>query len=592
MFNKVLIANRGVAAVRIARTLKRLGITSVALRTSAERGNDYFSSFDEVWDLSGESVAETYLNVSQILTIAAEAGACAVHPGYGFLSENAEFASQVAEAGFAFLGPSPEVIKTFGLKHEARAIAESQRVPVLRGTDILPDIAAARAAAEQVGYPLLLKSTAGGGGIGMQRCDNPEQLDAAFGSVTALAQSNFTSAGVFIEKCITQARHVEVQLFGDGKGNVVILGDRDCSLQRRNQKLVEECPAPQLPTSIRASMHESARALAASVNYASAGTVEFLYDAEAEQYYFLEVNTRLQVEHGVSELVYGVDIVEWMIRLAVGDLPNCAELEQSVQAKGAAVQVRLYAEDPFDNYRPTPGTVDVLFPQQGRIDNWVGSGSLVSHWFDPLLANVMAHAETRTRAIEQLRETLERTQIYGTTTNVALLLQALDNERFRAGEVDTGLLETVAYQPNELEIIRSGLEMTVQAFPGRQGYWDVGVPPSGPMDDLSFQLGNRMLGNPVTAAGLEMVLAGAKIKFRNSTLCVLTGAQVAASLNGQAVESSKPFAVAPGQTLSIDYMEDGLRSYLLLRGGLDVAEFLGSSATFVLGQFGGHQGKR
>ena len=591
MFNKVLIANRGVAAVRIARTLKRLGITSIALRTSAERGNDYFSSFDEVWDLSGESVAETYLNVSQILTIAAEAGACAVHPGYGFLSENAEFASQVAEAGFAFLGPSPEVIKTFGLKHEARAIAESQRVPVLRGTDILPDIAAARAAAEQVGYPLLLKSTAGGGGIGMQRCDNPEQLDAAFGSVTALAQSNFTSAGVFIEKCITQARHVEVQLFGDGKGNVVILGDRDCSLQRRNQKLVEECPAPQLPTSIRTSMHESARALAASVNYASAGTVEFLYDAQAEQYYFLEVNTRLQVEHGVSELVYGVDIVEWMIRLAVGDLPNCAELEQSVQAKGAAVQVRLYAEDPFDNYRPTPGTVDVLFPQQGRIDNWVGSGSLVSHWFDPLLANVMAHAETRTRAIEQLRETLERTQIYGTTTNVALLLQALDNERFRAGEVDTGLLETVAYQPNELEIIRSGLEMTVQAFPGRQGYWDVGVPPSGPMDDLSFQLGNRMLGNPVTAAGLEMVLAGAKIKFRNSTLCVLTGAQVAASLNGQAVDSSKPFAVAAGQTLSIDDMEDGLRSYLLLRGGLDVAEFLGSSATFVLGQFGGHQGR-
>ena len=507
MFKKVLIANRGVAAVRIARTLKRLGITSVALRTSTERGNDYFGIFDEVWDLSGDSVAETYLNVDQILAVAAQSGACAVHPGYGFLSENEEFARQVAEVGLAFLGPSPEVIKTFGLKHEARAIAESQNVPVLRGTDILPDLAAAQTAAEQVGYPLLLKSTAGGGGIGMQRCDNPEQLDAAFESVTALAQSNFTSAGVFIEKCITQARHVEVQLFGDGRGNVVILGDRDCSLQRRNQKLVEECPAPQLSTSIRTAMHESARALAASVNYASAGTVEFLYDAQAEQFYFLEVNTRLQVEHGVSELVYGIDIVEWMIRLAAGDLPSCAELEQSIQAQGAAVQVRLYAEDPFDNYKPTPGTVDVVFPQQGRIDNWVGAGSLVSHWFDPLLANVMSHAQTRTEAIEQLRETLEQTQIYGTTTNAALLSRALGNERFQAGEVDTGLLQTVVYQPNELEIIRSGLEMTVQAFPGRQGYWDVGVPPSGPMDDLSFQLGNRMLGNPVNAAGLEMVLA-------------------------------------------------------------------------------------
>ncbi|MEC8809587.1 MAG: biotin carboxylase N-terminal domain-containing protein, partial [Pseudomonadota bacterium] len=591
MFKKVLIANRGVAAVRIARTLKRLGITSVALRTSTERGNDYFGIFDEVWDLSGDSVAETYLNVDQILAVAAQTGACAVHPGYGFLSENEEFARQVAEAGLAFLGPSPEVIKTFGLKHEARAIAESQNVPVLRGTDILPDLAAAQTAAEQVGYPLLLKSTAGGGGIGMQRCDNPEQLDAAFESVTALAQSNFTSAGVFIEKCITQARHVEVQLFGDGRGNVVILGDRDCSLQRRNQKLVEECPAPQLSTSIRTAMHESARALAASVNYASAGTVEFLYDAQAEQFYFLEVNTRLQVEHGVSELVYGIDIVEWMIRLAAGDLPSCAELEQSIQAQGAAVQVRLYAEDPFDNYKPTPGTVDVVFPQQGRIDNWVGAGSLVSHWFDPLLANVMSHAQTRTEAIEQLRETLEQTQIYGTTTNAALLSQALGNERFQAGEVDTGLLQTVVYQPNELEIIRSGLEMTVQAFPGRQGYWDVGVPPSGPMDDLSFQLGNRMLGNPVNAAGLEMVLAGAKIKFRNSTQCVLTGAQVVASVNGQPVDTAKPFAVAAEQILSIDDIEDGLRSYLLLRGGLDVAEFLGSSATFVLGKFGGHQGR-
>ena len=338
-------------------------------------------------------------------------------------------------------------------------------------------------------------------------------------------------------------------------------------------------------------MHESARALAASVNYASAGTVEFLYDAQAEQFYFLEVNTRLQVEHGVSELVYGIDIVEWMIRPAVGDLPSCAELEQSIQAQGAAVQVRLYAEDPFDNYKPTPGTVDVVFPQQGRIDNWVGAGSLVSHWFDPLLANVMSHAQTRTEAIEQLRETLEQTQIYGTTTNAALLSQALGNERFQAGEVDTGLLQTVVYQPNELEIIRSGLEMTVQAFPGRQGYWDVGVPPSGPMDDLSFQLGNRMLGNPVNAAGLEMVLAGAKIQFRNSTQCVLTGAQVVASVNGQPVDTTKPFAVAAEQILSIDDIEDGLRSYLLLRGGLDVAEFLGSSATFVLGKFGGHQGR-
>ena len=286
MFTKILIANRGVAAVRIARTLKRMGIASIALRTTAEKDSQYFGSFDEVYDLVGDSVAETYLDVEQILAIAARAKAEAIHPGYGFLSENAEFASEVAAAGLSFLGPTPDVINVFGLKHEARAMAQAQGVPILEGTSILPDLAAALSAADEVGFPLLLKSTAGGGGIGMQRCDSARDLEAAFESVTALAKSNFTSPGVFLEKCITKARHVEVQLFGDGRGEVIILGDRDCSLQRRNQKLVEECPAANLPESIRQSMHDSARALAASVNYASAGTIEFLYDADARSITF------------------------------------------------------------------------------------------------------------------------------------------------------------------------------------------------------------------------------------------------------------------------------------------------------------------
>ena len=591
MFTKVLIANRGVVAVRIARTLKRLGIVSVAIRSSAERSNKYFAVFDEVYDLTGNSVAETYLNIEQILEIAALAKVEAIHPGYGFLSENAGFAIRVAEAGIAFLGPSPEVINTFGLKHEARAIAERLEVPILRGTGILADLDAALAAATDVGFPLLLKSTAGGGGIGMQRCDSAQELSAAFESVSALAKGNFSSPGVFLEKCITRARHVEVQLFGDGLGKVVILGDRDCSLQRRNQKLVEECPAPNLPDHIRKSMHARARALAASVDYASAGTIEFLYDAEAEQYYFLEVNTRLQVEHGVSELVYGVDIVEWMIRLAAGNLPDCDALEAALKPAGAALQVRLYAEDPFDNYKPTPGRVDVTFPQQGRIDNWVGVGSLVSHWFDPLLANVMAYGETRQLAIDELLDTLEQTEIYGTTTNVTLLRHAIDNTAFRAGNVDTKLLATVSYQSNELEVLLPGLEMAVQSYPGRQGYWDIGVPPSGPMDDLSFQLGNTMLGNPTTAAGLEMALKGAKILFRSPTQCVLTGAIVSATLDQQPIKRGRVFSVAAGQVLSINDVTDGLRTYLLVKGGLDVPDFLGSSATFVLGKFGGHQGR-
>ena len=591
MFTKILIANRGVAAVRIARTLKRMGIVSVALRTKAEKDSQYFKLFDEVYDLAGDSVAETYLDVEQILAVAARAGVEAIHPGYGFLSENADFAAQVAKAGLAFLGPTPDVINVFGLKHEARAIAQAQGVPILEGTSILPDLAAALAAADEVGFPLLLKSTAGGGGIGMQRCDSAQELEAAFESVTALAKSNFTSPGVFLEKCITKARHVEVQLFGDGQGEVVILGDRDCSLQRRNQKLVEECPAPNLPKSVRQSMHDRARALAASVNYASAGTIEFLYDADAQEYYFLEVNTRLQVEHGVTELVYRVDIVEWMIRLAFGDLPSCAALDAALKPSGAAVQVRLYAEDPYDNYKPTPGEIDASFPDLGRVDSWVGPRSLVSHWFDPLLANLMGFGESRTQAIDGLLAILGDAKIYGTTTNIALLQQALDCEPFRAGTVDTGVLASLTYQPNELEVIRPGLEMTVQAYPGRQGYWEVGVPPSGPMDDLSFQLGNRLLDNPPDAAGLEMVLGGAKIRFRGTTRCILTGAKVQATLDEQPITRGQVFTVTAGQVLSVNAMEEGLRAYLLVQGGLDLPDFLGSPATFVLGKFGGHQGR-
>ena len=591
MFTKILIANRGVAAVRIARTLKRMGIVSVALRTKAEKDSQYFKLFDEVYDLAGDSVAETYLDVEQILAVAARAGVEAIHPGYGFLSENADFAAQVAKAGLAFLGPTPDVINVFGLKHEARAIAQAQGVPILEGTSILPGLAAALAAADEVGFPLLLKSTAGGGGIGMQRCDSAQELEAAFESVTALAKSNFTSPGVFLEKCITKARHVEVQLFGDGQGDVVILGDRDCSLQRRNQKLVEECPAPNLPKSVRQSMYDRARALAASVNYASAGTIEFLYDADAQEYYFLEVNTRLQVEHGVTELVYRVDIVEWMIRLAFGDLPSCAALDAALKPSGAAVQVRLYAEDPYDNYKPTPGEIDASFPDLGRVDSWVGPRSLVSHWFDPLLANLMGFGESRTQAIDGLLAILGDAKIYGTTTNIALLQQALDCEPFRAGTVDTGVLASLTYQPNELEVIRPGLEMTVQAYPGRQGYWEVGVPPSGPMDDLSFQLGNRLLDNPPDAAGLEMVLGGAKMRFRGTTRCILTGAKVQATLDEQPITRGQVFTVTAGQVLSVDAMEEGLRAYLLIQGGLDLPDFLGSPATFVLGKFGGHQGR-
>ncbi|MBC7200563.1 MAG: ATP-grasp domain-containing protein, partial [Pseudomonas balearica] len=346
MFDKLLIANRGAIACRILRTLRALDVKGVAVYSEADAASLHLQQADEAHSLGDGPAASTYLVVNKILGIARRTGAKAIHPGYGFLSENAAFAEACEAAGIAFVGPTPEQLRVFGLKHTARALAKQHGVPMLEGTELLDSLADALGAAEQVGYPVMLKSTAGGGGIGMRVCRSAEELADAFEAVKRLGQNNFSDSGVFIEKYIERARHLEVQVFGDGAGEVIALGVRDCSVQRRNQKVLEETPAPDLPAGMAEALCAAAITLAKAVSYRSAGTVEFVYDAEAQRFYFLEVNTRLQVEHGVTEQVWGVDLVRWMIELAASELPPLAELVNSLKPSGHAIQARVYAEDP------------------------------------------------------------------------------------------------------------------------------------------------------------------------------------------------------------------------------------------------------
>ena len=318
MFRKVLVANRGAIACRVIRTLRTLGVESVAVYSDADRFSPHVAQADEAVRIGPATAAQSYLSIDAVLAAAKQTGAEAIHPGYGFLSENPEFADACDASGIVFLGPTGDQMRTFAFKHSARAAAASLGVPLLPGTGLLPSLEEARIAAEAIGYPVMLKSTAGGGGIGIRLCRRAEELTEAWSAVVRQGQSAFGDGGVFLERFIEQARHLEVQIFGDGRGEVVALGERDCSVQRRNQKVIEETPAPGLSPETRARLSALAVALGKSVQYRSAGTVEFVYDDAAKEFYFLEVNTRLQVEHGVTEEVYGVDLVAWMVQLGGG----------------------------------------------------------------------------------------------------------------------------------------------------------------------------------------------------------------------------------------------------------------------------------
>lgn len=590
MFKKILIANRGEIAIRIIRTLKKMGISSVAVYSDADRNSPHVSLADEAFHIGESEPSKSYLRGDRILQIAQETGAEAVIPGYGFLSENAEFAEACAKAGVVFIGPTPEQIRDFGLKHTSRELADKAGVPLTPGTGLLQSLDEAIIAGRDIGYPLMLKSTAGGGGIGMTRCADEQELINAFESVQRQADSFFGNSGIFLERFVDHARHIEVQIFGDGQGNVIALGERDCSLQRRNQKVVEETPAPGISDSMRQALFDAAVKLGKSVNYQSAGTLEFIYDVPRETFYFLEVNTRLQVEHPITEMTTGLDLVEWMVKIAAGESPDFSTV--NIQPKGAAIEVRIYAEDASKNFQPSPGTLtEVSFPEDIRLDGWIQSGSEVSAFYDPMLAKLIVYAENREQAIAKMQQALADTRLSGIATNLDYLRQVVGDEVFTSGKVSTQALNSFVYEPFALEVINPGTYTTVQDYPGRTGFWDIGVPPSGPMDDHAFRIANRIVGNPESAAGLECTIIGPTLKFHQDAVIALTGAPSPATLDGEDVPFWKAITVSAGQQLSLGTASQGCRIYLAIRGGLDVPVYLGSRSTFALGQFGGHGGR-
>jgi urea carboxylase len=589
MFGKVLIANRGVVACRIIRTLRRMGVRSVAVHSEADRHAMHVVTADEAHCIGPAAASQSYLSIERIIAAARQSGADAIHPGYGFLAENAEFAQACEDAGIVFVGPTPAQIGAFGLKHRAREIARHVGVMLAPGSGLVADLPSARREAGRIGYPVMLKSTAGGGGIGMLRCDTQVELDTAFGRIGDLAARSFGDGGLFLERYVARGRHVEVQIFGDGAGKIAVLGDRDCSAQRRHQKIIEETPAPDLPNSTRAALHDAARRLGEAVSYRSAGTIEFIYDVERRAAYFLEVNTRLQVEHGVTEAVLGIDIVEWMLRVAAGEgIPALPPPPGSAHA----IQARIYAEDPANDFRPSAGELtQVRFPDAARVDACIASGSDVTPFYDPLLATLIVAAEDRAAALRALADALAGTTLDGIDTNVAYLRHLLGSGVLD-GEITTATLAAVPFRRERIVVVAPGTETTVQDFPGRLGYWHVGVPPSGPMDDLSFRLANRAVGNEAGAAALEIVVGGPTLRFETETVICLAGAELPASLDGIAVPYWMPATVPRGATLAVGSgASAGSRTYLAIRGGLDVPSYLGSKSTFTLGRFGGLGGR-
>ncbi|ODV70023.1 hypothetical protein HYPBUDRAFT_178118 [Hyphopichia burtonii NRRL Y-1933] len=588
-FDSVLVANRGEIAVRIIKTLKKLGITSIAIYSNPDKYAQHVLDADLAVPLDGVSAAETYINIDKVINAARETNAQAIIPGYGFLSENADFSDRCTQEGIVFVGPSGDAIRKLGLKHSAREIALKANVPLVPGSDLVPDAKAARQIAAKLEYPVMVKSTAGGGGIGLQKVDSENDIERVFQTVQHQGKSYFGDPGVFLERFVENARHVEIQMFGDGYGKAIALGERDCSLQRRNQKIIEETPAPNLPESTRAAMRKAAESLASSMNYKCAGTVEFIYDERRDEFYFLEVNARLQVEHPITEMVTGLDLVEWMLYIAADRAPD---FNQKINVTGASMEARLYAENPVKDFMPSPGQLaEVKFPEWARIDGWISKGTVVSAEYDPTLAKIIVHGKDRAEALKKLRQALNETLVSGCITNIDYLRSIANSSMFEEAKVATKVLDSYDYRPTAFEIVSPGAYTTVQDYPGRKGYWHIGVPPSGCMDEYSFRLANRIVGNDKSAPGIEITLNGPKLLFHHDAIISVTGGEAPIDINGKPVKQWSPIHIKRGEKLSIGKLSSGCRAYLAIRGGIDVNEYLGSRSTFALGNLGGYNGR-
>lgn len=439
---KILIANRGEIANRIIRTCKRLGIRTVAVYSEADQDMPFVKEADEAFLIGPPPVQQSYLKGEEILEIALREGVDGIHPGYGLLSENADFVNKVQRAGVKFIGPDSDTISKMGDKIGSRRTMQAAAVPVVPGTDDgIATLDDAKKIAAEIGYPIMLKASAGGGGVGMVRCESEQALSQQFDSVKNRAKMYFGNDIVFLEKFITNARHIEVQIFGDNRGNVIHLFERNCSVQRRNQKVIEESPSPNLSDEARERLYKAAVDAAKAVNYKNAGTVEFIVDEE-DEIYFLEMNTRLQVEHPITEEVTGFDLVEWQIEIARGnELP--VKKQEDIQINGHAFEFRIYAEDP-KTFMPSPGTIEKL--DYGnvkgiRIDNGYAENSKVTPFYDPLISKIIIHANTRDEAMEKSKTYFTEIEIEGLKTNISLFTEILNEEVFRLGTYTTTIIE-------------------------------------------------------------------------------------------------------------------------------------------------------
>lgn len=446
MFKKILIANRGEIACRVMRTAQKMGIKCVAVYSDADANAQHVKMADEAYRLGPAPVAESYLRVDKIIEAIQLSGAEAVHPGYGFLSENPDFVAELDKIGVRFIGPSADAIRAMGLKDAAKALMEQANVPVVpgyHGDNQDADFLAAEA--DKIGYPVLIKARAGGGGKGMRRVDDPAEFNSSLESASREGQSSFGDGRVLIEKYITTPRHIEIQVFGDDHGNAVHLFERDCSLQRRHQKVIEEAPAPDMTDEMRNAMGDAAVKAAKAINYSGAGTIEFIVDAanglNPNGFYFMEMNTRLQVEHPVTEMITGQDLVAWQLRVASGE--TLPKTQEELSINGWAFEARLYAEDVPKGFLPATGTLAhlALPSESARIDSGVVTGDVISPFYDPMIAKITVHGEGRREALNGLASALGKSEIAGSVTNRAFLAALCAHAGFANGEVDTGLID-------------------------------------------------------------------------------------------------------------------------------------------------------
>jgi acetyl-CoA carboxylase, biotin carboxylase subunit len=444
MFKKILIANRGEIAVRVMRACREMDIATVAVYSDADRKALHVRYADEAYPIGPAPSTESYLRIDRVVDVARRSSAEAIHPGYGFLSENAQFARACQGAGIVFIGPPAAAMELMGSKTSSRQLLLRAGLPVVPGTDHnLESLEEVQRVAEQIGYPIMLKASAGGGGKGLRLVDSPFQLESALRNARSEAQNAFNDPSVYIEKYIQQPHHVEIQVLGDLHGNLIYLGERECSLQRRHQKVLEECPSPLVDDDLRRRMGETAVRIAALAGYSNAGTVEFLVDAE-RQFHFLEMNTRLQVEHPVTEVVVGIDLVKEQIRVASGEPMRWRQ--EDVRLRGAALECRIYAEDPANHFFPSPGFITRLQNPSGpgvRRDSGVYEGWTVPTEYDPLLAKLVVWGTDRTEAIARMRRALGEYEVFGIRTNIPFFRQMLEHPDFIAGRCDTGFIDRV-----------------------------------------------------------------------------------------------------------------------------------------------------